>query len=83
LIKAFRTRRAFGSLSLCLRRKNQTAQTNRAAYDRVARRPEAVSYLRSRKTSGFESLKLFVLFGCPEGCGHLTQGSGRDVATAS
>jgi hypothetical protein len=66
LVKAFRARRAFGSLPSYFRWKDHTAQANRAAYHRVSRRTEAVSYLRSRKVSSFEPLKLFVLFGCPD-----------------
>jgi hypothetical protein len=73
LVQAFRVQRTLGSLSFYLRREGQAAQTNGAADHGVARRPDAVGDLRSGMASGFESLKLPVFFGGPEGCGHFAR----------
>jgi hypothetical protein len=82
-VEVCRAQRAFGSLSLYLRGKDQTTQTSGSAYHRVACRPKAITYLRSRKASGFQSSKLFVPLGGPEGCGQLIQVFSRDVVTSS
>jgi hypothetical protein len=81
LVKVCDAQRALSSLSFYLRWKGQTTQPNGSAYHRVACRPKAISNLRGRKASGFQSSKLLVLLGRPEGCGHLILS--RYVATAS